>query len=207
MELRRAGITDTNVLSAIERVPREEFVPAAFLDRAYDNVALPIEEGQTLSQPYVVAWMSEALSVGPRDKILEVGTGSGYHAAVLSRLCRRVYTLERHRSLLDVAEARFKALRAHNITTMLGDGWRGWPEDVSFERIIVTAAAESVPQRLADQLAPGGMMVLPIGPQGQEQRLVRVRREQGGFATEDLGRVRFVPLVADPQWKEARGRR
>lgn len=197
MQLRKAGVADTEVLSAIERVPREAFVPASFQDQAYENRALPIGQGQTLSQPEVVAVMTQALGASRRTKLLEIGTGSGYQAAVLSRICRRVYTVERHRDLLEEAEGRFLALRLHNITTRAGDGWKGWLEQAPFDRIIVTAAPPELPSSLLDQLAPGGVMVIPLGTTSRDQRLLRVRRdEEGRFHEEDLGPVRFVPLVA-----------
>ncbi|MDX1425099.1 MAG: protein-L-isoaspartate(D-aspartate) O-methyltransferase [Kiloniellales bacterium] len=195
MELRRAGIADTAVISAIERIPREAFVPTPFLDRAYDDAALPIGHGQTLSRPKVVARMTEALGAGRRSKVLEIGTGSGYQAAVLSRLCRRVYTVERHRPLLLEAEARFADLRLSNITARVGDGFKGWPEQAPFERIIVTAAARDVPGDLADQLAEGGVMVLPVGRQGRDQNLLRLVRTGDGLIEEPLGDVRFVPML------------
>ena len=195
MELRREGITDTRVLSAIERVPRERFVPPTFEDRAYNNSALPIEDGQTISQPYVVAFMTEALDVGDRMKILEIGTGSGYQTAVLAKLCRRIYTIERYQSLLRRAEARFKDLGLGNITTRYGDGSKGWPEQAPFDRIIVTAAAVDVPPILVEQLTIDGLMVLPIGESGWTQQLVRVSRRVEGFDAEELLSVRFVPLV------------
>ncbi len=197
MELRRAGIADTQVLSAIERIPREAFVPAAFQDRAYENQTLPIGFGQTLSQPGVVAAMTEALRPDRRLKALEVGTGSGYQAAILARLCRRLYTIERHRDLQRQAETRLHALRLHNITMRVGDGHKGWPEQAPFARIIVTAAAPQVPATLVDQLGPGGIMVVPVGHSGRDQTLLRLARgEDGQVAEEDLGPVRFVPLVA-----------
>lgn len=194
MELRREGISDRDVLSAIERIPRELFVPEPFRDRAYDNTALPISQGQTISQPFVVAFMTQALQLGDRTKVLEVGTGSGYQAAILSRLCRRVYTIERYRSLLQEANRRFEALRLYNITTRLGDGNKGWPEQAPFERIMVTAGAEAVPRELAGQLADGGIMLVPVGPR-EEQQIVRVRRDGDDFARDNLLPVRFVPLV------------
>lgn len=197
MELRREGINDTRILSAIERVPRERFVPEAFADRAYDNVALPIGHGQTISQPFVVAYMTEKLDVGERMKVLEIGTGSGYQAAVLAKLCRRLYTIERHRELLREAEKRFAELRLDNIVTRHGDGSRGWPEQAPFDRIIVTAAAPKMPETLIEQLKPGGRMVLPLGHDLFSQRLVRVtRREDGEPGIEPLLDVRFVPLVS-----------
>ena len=194
MELRREGIFDTRVLSAIERVPREAFVPEALRAQAYANTALPISSGQTISQPYVVAYMTQLLELGERMKVLEIGTGSGYQAAVLARLCRRVYTIERHRPLLREAEARFRALGLHNITTRLGDGSKGWPEQAPFERIIVTAAAAEVPETLRAQLADGGSMVIPVGDR-HAQEIWRVRREADAYTTEQLLQVRFVPLV------------
>jgi protein-L-isoaspartate(D-aspartate) O-methyltransferase len=196
MELRSAGITDARVLGAIERVSREAFLPDTFKDRAYDNVALPIGHGQTISQPLVVAQMTEALEVGARHKVLEIGTGSGYQAAILAKLCRRVFTIERFRDLLKTAEQRFAALRIHNITTRLGDGAKGWPEQAPFDRIIVTAAAAEVPPVLLNSLADGGVMVIPVGEERRDQKLLRTRRKGEEFATEELGTVRFVPLVA-----------
>jgi protein-L-isoaspartate(D-aspartate) O-methyltransferase len=195
MALRKQGITDTTVLAAIERVPREAFVPEAFRDRAYDNTALPIGEAQTISQPAVVAFMTQELDLQPRMKVLEIGTGSGYQAAILARLCRRVYSVERHRDLLQDAERCFAALRIHNITTRWGDGADGWPEQSPFERIIVTAAAPEMPQNLVNQLAEGGIMIAPIGRNPLDQHLVRCRRTAEGVEQETLWPVRFVPLV------------
>lgn len=197
MELRSAGIADTRVLAAIERIPREKFVPPSFTDRAYENTALPIGQGQTISQPYIVALMSQALELGPRMKILELGTGSGYQAAVLSKLCRRVYTVERVRSLLRQAERLLNELRIYNVTTLYGDGGRGWPELAPFERIIVTAAAETAPLELLDQLAVGGIMVVPLGRHGGDQILTRIRRTESGDEYSELAPVRFVPLIRD----------
>mgnify|MGYP001552166992 FL=1 len=195
MELRRLGITDTRVLSAIERIPRDAFVPVTFKDQAYENIALPIEQGQTISQPYVVAFMTEALKVEPRMKVLEIGTGSGYQAAVLSKLCRRDYTIERYRSLLKEAEARFAANKLTNITCRVADGNKGWPEQAPFDRIIVTAAAPELPKTLMEQLSVGGILVVPVGGDANEQEVVRIRRTEAGFEQESLLPVRFVPLV------------
>ena len=195
MELRASGVSDTAVLAAIERVPREMFVPTAFRDRAYENAALPIGHGQTLSQPSVVGLMTQALELGARMKVLEIGTGSGYQAAVLARLCRRVYTIERHKELLIEAEQRFRALKLHNVTTRVGDGWLGWPEQAPFDRIIVTAAPPELPRELLDQLRDGGFLVAPIGAEKRLQTLVRVRRGAHGFAREEIAAVRFVPMV------------
>jgi protein-L-isoaspartate(D-aspartate) O-methyltransferase len=196
MALRRAGVTDTRVLAAMERTPREFFVPAPFRDKAYEDVALPIGVGQTLSQPAVVGRMTQALELGERMKILEVGTGSGYQTAVLARLVRRVYTVERHRQLLHEAEKRFKQLGLPNITAWINDGNRGWPEQAPFQRILVTAAAPEIPETLLDQLAEGGIMVLPVGPRHGAQVLTRVSRTRAGFEAESLGPIRFVPLAA-----------
>ena len=196
MTLRRSGITDTAVLAAIERIPREAFVPPSFLDQAYENRALPIGLGQTLSQPQVVALMTQALAVRPRHKVLEIGTGSGYQAAVLSRLARRVYSIERHRPLLREAERRFTELRLHNITTIAGDGNLGWREQAPFDRIILTAAAAALPLNLFDQLADGGIMVLPLGPDRGDQQLLRATRTADDPKLERLGSVRFVPLLS-----------
>lgn len=195
LDLRGGGITDTRVLAALERVPRELFVPEPFVDRAYKNLALPIGHHQTISQPLVVAMMTQALEVGDRMKVLEIGTGSGYQAAVLSPLCRRLYTIERYPALLKEAEARLAGLKLTNITSIAGDGSQGWPEQAPFERIIITAAAADVPPVLVDQLAIGGIMVVPIGDGDHDQRLVQVRRTEDGVETRDMGEVRFVPFV------------
>lgn len=195
MALRRSGVTDTAVLAAVERIPRESFVPEAFHDQAYEDKALPIGQGQTISQPQVVALMTQAMDLTPRHKVLEIGTGSGYQSAVLARLSRRVYTIERHRALLAEAERRFAALRIHNITAIAGDGMKGWPAQAPFDRIIVTAAAAGMPETLLAQLAVGGIMVLPLGPERADQELIRVRRLETEITTEKLCDVRFVPLL------------
>jgi protein-L-isoaspartate(D-aspartate) O-methyltransferase len=195
MELRRAGIGDARVLGAIEKTPRELFVPEQFQDQAYENVALPISNGQTISQPYVVALMTEKLELTGREKVLEIGTGSGYQAAVLARLARRVFTVERYRTLAREAEQRFAALGLNNIVTLFADGSNGWPEQAPFDRIIVTAAARMIPPILVDQLARGGIMVLPVGAEHRDQRLMRVRCGESGCDSEELCLVRFVPLV------------
>ena len=196
MKLRTSGINDVSVLSAMENVPREMFVEDAFYEHAYDDTALPIPCGQTISQPTIVAWMTAALEIEPRMRVLEIGTGSGYQAAILARLSRRVYTIERHRDLLAMAEERFAKLKISNIVTRCGDGSRGWKETAPFERIIVTAAAGQVPATLLDQLAPGGVMVIPVGNDITDQILLRVRKdEEGCIATEHLMNVRFVPLI------------
>ena len=194
MEL-RGEVSDMNVLAAIERTPRELFVPPAFEDQAYDNVALPIGNGQTISQPLVVALMTQALALNERHKVLEIGTGSGYQAAVLARLCRRVFTIERHRYLLREAEKRFAQLRLNNITVRWGDGTKGWPEQAPFDRILVTAAAPDVPGQLIESLVDGGILVAPVGEERRDQKLLRVQRAGDRFDIEDLGAVRFVPLI------------
>jgi protein-L-isoaspartate(D-aspartate) O-methyltransferase len=194
-ELRRDGIADERVLRAVESVPRELFVPETFQDRAYENIPLPIGRAQTISQPYIVALMTEALQIEDRHRVLEIGTGSGYQAAVLSRLCRRVFTLERHQALLKEATKRFAALRIHNITTRYGDGTKGWLEGAPYDRIIVTAAAPDLPLRLVAQLRDGGVMIAPVGPERRDQSLVRVHRQGDSHRLEELGGVRFVPLV------------
>jgi protein-L-isoaspartate(D-aspartate) O-methyltransferase len=195
MGLRAAGIRDTRVLAAIETVPREMFVPDAFKDLAYADQALPIECGQTLSQPFIVAFMTDRLKVGERMKVLEVGTGSGYQTAILAQLCRRVYTMERYRTLMKQAETRFKELRLANVTTVLGDGGKGWPAQAPFDRIIVTAAAKKLPRKLLEQLAVGGIMVIPVEVSPGRQELLRITRTDDGFERESLLPVRFVPLV------------
>lgn len=205
-ELRYEGIRNARVLQAIESVPREFFVDAPFAHNAYDNTALPIACGQTISQPYVVAYMTEALEVGDGARVLEIGTGSGYQAAVLSLLCRRVYTVERHRPLLEEADRRFRALRLENVVTRLGDGHGGWPEQAPFDRIVITAAAPRVPAALLDQLAPGGILIAPVGPAVQPgpfggsesicQLLTKIIRQETGLQEERLIPVVFVPLVA-----------
>jgi protein-L-isoaspartate(D-aspartate) O-methyltransferase len=196
MELRRSGVSDTRVLSAIERTPREAFCLPQFLDRAYEDTALPIAHDQTLSQPTVVGLMTQALDSQPRHKVLEVGTGSGYQAAVLALLCRRLYTIERHRPLLLEAEGRLRDLRLSNVVTRHGDGWAGWPEQAPFERIIVTAAPPEIPEALLAQLAEGGIMVLPVGREKRAQALLRVRKTASGIETDEIAPVRFVPMVA-----------
>ncbi len=195
MSLRAAGIRDTRVLAAIETVPREMFVPDAFKDLAYADQALPIECGQTLSQPFIVAFMTDRLKVGERMKVLEIGTGSGYQTAILAQLCRRVYTMERYRTLMKQAETRFKELRLANVTTVLGDGGKGWPAQAPFDRIIVTAAAKKLPRKLLEQLAVGGIMVIPVEVSPGRQELLRITRTDDGFERESLLPVRFVPLV------------
>jgi len=199
MELRGEGVTDARVLGAIERTPREAFVPEHLTDQAYENVALPIDCGQTISQPLVVALMTQALDVGERMVVLEIGTGSGYQAAVLALLCRRVYTIERHHELHAQAVRRFAALRLNNIVARCGNGAKGWPEAAPFDRIIVTCAAPVVPETLVEQTRDGGIVVLPLGATGRTQELIKVTRKGATTTTERLGGVRFVPLVSEEE--------
>lgn len=193
--LRSHGVTDPRVLSAMETVDRGAFVKGLFAERAYEDVPLPIACGQTISQPSVVGLMSQALQVSARDKVLEVGTGSGYQAAVLSHLARRVYTVDRHRRLVREAEALFRALDLTNITAIVADGSFGLPEQAPFDRILVTAAAEDPPGPLLAQLRIGGIMVVPVGQSDAVQSLIKVTRTADGYDYEELRPVRFVPLV------------
>lgn len=203
MDLRTKGITDMSVLGAVERVPREDFVPEQARDQAWEDLALPIGLGQTISQPFVVAYMTQALALSDMDKVLEIGTGCGYQTAVLARLCRRVYTIERHKYLLVDAEKRLEAMKIRNYTAIAADGMKGWPtingiDQAPFDKIIVTAAArEKPPQQLLDQLKVGGIMVIPVGASGN-QVLKRYKKEsEEAIAVRDLLPVRFVPLLPD----------
>jgi len=193
--IRSKGVTDAQVLNAMERIDRGLFVTGVFAARAYDDVPLPIACGQTISQPSVVGLMTQALKIRPRDKVLEVGTGSGYQAAILSQLARRVYTVERHRPLVKQAADVFQKLNLSNITPILADGCHGLPDQAPFDRIIVTAAAEDPPSTLLSQLKPGGIMVIPVGQSDNVQHLIRVTRTDAGFDYDELRSVRFVPLV------------
>ncbi len=198
MELRGQGIQNTAILAAIEKVPREEFLPAALRQHAYDNVSLPINQGQTISQPYIVAMMTQALELTGRERVLEIGTGSGYQAAVLSSLCRRVYSVERLRSLLSEAERLLSSLKITNLTTRHGDGGEGWPELAPFDRIIMTCAAPVRPSVLLDQLKPGGILVAPVNTDAGHQKIRRYRIEaDGSCLEEDLVDARFVPLITN----------
>ena len=194
--LRSKGITDARVLSAMEQIDRGAFVKGLFADRAYEDMPLPIACGQTISQPSVVGLMTQSLNVTARDKVLEVGTGSGYQAAILSQLSRRVYTIDRHRRLVRAAQDLFQTLNLTNITALTADGSYGLPEQAPFDRILVTAAAEDAPGPLLAQLRIGGIMVLPVGQSDAVQRLIKVTRSETGFDYEELRPVRFVPLVA-----------
>ena len=195
LTLRRRGISDPAVLRAMEEVPRAQFIDALHAGSAYADQALPIDCGQTISQPYVVAYMTEQLGMRPDHRVLEIGTGSGYQAAVLARLAREVVTVERYRTLADKARARLDTLGIGNVEVIVGDGLAGAPERAPFDRIIVTAAAERIPQTLVDQLAEGGIMVLPLGAHRGTQHIVKLTKSQTGLAREDLIPVRFVPLL------------
>ncbi|WP_424973290.1 protein-L-isoaspartate(D-aspartate) O-methyltransferase [Dinoroseobacter sp. S76] len=193
--LRSRGVRDRAVLTAMEKVDRGLFVEGVFSDRAYEDVPLPIACGQTISQPSIVGLMTQAAEIGPRHHVLEVGTGAGYQAAILSQLARRVWTVERHRPLSRAAERRFKALDLTNVTVISGDGSFGLPDQAPFDRIVVTAAAEDPPGPLLAQLRDGGIMVVPVGQSDAVQSLIKVTRTGDGFEYEELRSVRFVPLV------------
>jgi protein-L-isoaspartate(D-aspartate) O-methyltransferase len=193
--LRSKGVTDNRVLSAMEVIDRGPFIKGIFADRAYEDMPLPIACGQTISQPSVVGLMTQALRVTPRDKVLEVGTGSGYQAAILSRLARRVYTVDRHSRLVREASNLFDAMNLTNITALTADGSYGLPDQAPFDRILVTAAAEDPPGTLMEQLKPGGIMVVPVGQSDTVQHLIVVTRTDTGFDYSELRPVRFVPLL------------
>ena len=195
LALRRRGISDKAVLRAMDEVPREHFVEAGCVDSAYADQAMPIACGQTISQPYVVAYMTEQLDVRPQHRVLEVGTGSGYQAAILSRLAREVVSIERYRTLAEAARIRLQTLGYGNVAIVVGDGLAGVPEHAPYDRIIVTAAAESIPPALVAQLADGGMMVLPLGPHAGPQDIVKLTKTADGMARENLIAVTFVPLL------------
>jgi protein-L-isoaspartate(D-aspartate) O-methyltransferase len=195
LALRRRGISDQAVLRAMDEVPREHFVSAELSDSAYADQALPIACGQTISQPYVVAYMTEQLEVEPQHRVLEIGTGSGYQAAILSRLAREVVSVERYRTLADTARERLETLGFTGVTIIAGDGFAGAPALAPFDRIMVTAAAEKVPEALVAQLAEGGKMVLPLGPRDGTQHLVKLTKTAEGLSRQNLIAVRFVPLL------------
>ncbi len=202
-QIARRGVRDRRVLDAMRTVPREVFVPESLAELAYDDTPLPIDEEQTISQPYVVALMAEALELSPADRVLEIGAGSGYAAAVLSRLAREVYSVERHAALAEAARARLERLGGANVHVLHGDGTLGWPEHAPYDAIVVAAGGPDVPPALLAQLAPGGRLVIPVGTEPRLQKLVRVRRGlDGGDRHEDLGDVRFVPLVGVQGWTE-----
>ena len=194
--LRKAGVVDKKVLDAMERVDRKNFVNSVFSEKAYDDTPLPIACGQTISQPTVVGLMTQALQVTSRDKVLEVGTGSGYQAAILSLLARRVYTVERHSLLVNNATKVFQKLNISNITTICADGGYGLEQQAPFDRIIVTAASDDPPASLLSQLKIGGIMIIPVGQSDNMQNLIKIAKTDGGYEYQDLQTVRFVPLVA-----------
>ncbi len=201
-QLASRGVSDPRVLEAMGETPREAFVPHGLQDFAYEDSPLPIEAGQTISQPYIVALMLEAAELAPGDRVLEVGAGSGYAAAVMSRLAGAVYAIERHQDLADLAAGRMKGLGLANVQIIAGDGSRGWPDEAPFDAILVAAAGPSVPQALKDQLAPGGRLIMPVGDIGGAQRLLKVTRTADGFREQDLGGVGFVPLIGEHGWDE-----
>jgi protein-L-isoaspartate(D-aspartate) O-methyltransferase len=194
-QIRRRGVTDARVLAAMERIPRERFVPAQEAARAYDDSPLPIGEGQTISQPYIVAYMSELLNVAPDHRVLEIGTGSGYQAAVLAELAREVYSIEIVSALAQQAAATLTSLGYSNVHVRDGDGYAGWPEHAPFDRIILTAAPEKVPQPLLDQLADGGRLIAPVGGQLDTQWITVVDKREGGLVERQTIPVRFVPFT------------
>lgn len=194
--LRSHGVTDQRVLDAIEKTPRELFLDRAFRARAFEDIPLPIACGQTISQPSVVGVMTQALQVTPRCKVLEIGAGSGYQSAVLARLARRVYAIERHRPLAREARARIEQLTLSNVSVVTGDGAMGWPDQAPFDRILVTAAAEDPPRILLEQLRPGGIMVLPVGQSDEMQQLIKITKTNSGPDYQELADCRFVPLLS-----------
>lgn len=197
------GLHDQTVLNALNAVPREAFTPTDLIESAYRDSPLPIEENQTISQPYIVALMTAALELKSDDRVLEVGTGSGYAAAVLGEICKTVYTIERHKALADTAQVKLKETGYTNVQVKHGDGTLGWPEKSPFDAIIVAAGGPEVPQTLKEQLVIGGRMVIPVGKSLKSQKLVRIRRiSKDEYKTEDLGGVRFVPLIGAAGWGE-----
>lgn len=194
------GVTDDRVLAAMGSVPRERFLPPEMAEFAYEDSPLPIGSGQTISQPFIVALMAAAAELGPRDRMLEIGTGSGYGAAVLGRVAGEVWTVERHRELAEEARDRLDGIGADNVHVRTGDGTLGWPEAAPFDAIVVTAGGPAVPQALVEQLAEGGRLVIPVGGETQDQHLVRARRRGDDLVAEDLGPVRFVPLIGAQGW-------
>lgn len=202
-QLAQRGVRDERVLSALRRVAREAFVDEGFEERAYEDSPLPIGSGQTISQPYIVARMAEAAKVEPGDRVLEIGTGSGYAAAVLAELAAAVFTIERHGELAGKAQERLKAAGYGNVLVRVGDGTKGWPEKAPFDAIVVTAGGPSVPHSLKHQLAIGGRLVMPVGDRRGVQRLLGVMRVAADtFEEDDLGGVLFVPLVGDEGWED-----
>jgi protein-L-isoaspartate(D-aspartate) O-methyltransferase len=204
-QIKRRGVEHEELLEAMATVPREEFVPEKYRVTAYSDRPLPIGEGQTISQPYMVAMMTEALQLGPEDKVLEIGAGSGYAAAILGQLAGEVFTIERHRSLAEQARTRFDRLGYDNIHVRHADGTKGWSEEAPFDAIVAAAAGPNVPDSLKEQLAPGGRLVIPVGQRMGAQTLMRITRtsENGDFKEENLGAVRFVPLIGSEGFEDS----
>jgi protein-L-isoaspartate(D-aspartate) O-methyltransferase len=203
-QLKRRGIHDKNVLEAMAAVPREKFVPPDMVDSAYYDGPLPIGQGQTISQPYIVALMTEEMELSRSDRVLEIGTGSGYAAAILAYICDEVYTIERNLDLAEKAKKLLKSLGYENIYLLCGDGTLGWPENAPYDAIVVTAGAPDIPDPLVKQLANGGRLVIPVGPSPRLQTLVRIRKtEAGNIKRENLSGVRFVPLIGEAGWKDS----
>ena len=206
-QLMTRGLKDQRVLNAVRSVPRERFVAEDMVEFAYRDAALPIEAGQTISQPYIVALMAAALELKPEDRVLEIGTGSGYAAAVLAELAREVYSVERHRILVDIAEHRLKTLGYDNVKLLHGDGTKGWPEYAPYDAIVVAAGGPDVPGSLREQLAIGGRLVIPVGKTLSTQKLMCIRRvSETRFEEEDLGEVRFVPLIGSEGWLDEKAK-
>lgn len=204
-QLRRRGITENHILNAFREVPREAFVGKQYRHQAYGDHPLPIESGQTISQPYIVALMIQAAAIEPGDTVLEVGAGSGYAAAVISRIAARVIAIERHPELVRLACERMERLGYDNVEIVEGDGTRGWPECVPYNAILAAASGSHVPESLIDQLVPGGRLVMPVGDPGWVQQLVKLTKAaDGSTVRENLGQVRFVPLIGEEGWSDAR---
>jgi protein-L-isoaspartate(D-aspartate) O-methyltransferase len=204
-QLRRRGITEPDILDAFREVPREEFVGPGYAHLAYGDHPLPIEAGQTISQPYIVALMIQAAAIRPGDTVLEVGSGSGYAAAVVSRIAGRVIGIERQHELVEVARERLRRLGYDNVEIVEGDGTTGWPNEAPFEAVLAAASGSHVPEALIAQLAPNGRLVMPIGAPGWVQELIKVTKQEDGLLKQDnLGGVRFVPLIGEEGWKEPR---
>ena len=202
-QIEARGVTDPLILAAFREVPREAFIDEGQRLWAYDDHPLPIEAGQTISQPYIVALMIEAAEIAPGDIVLEVGAGSGYAAAVMSRIARSVVGIERQHELVQSARERLHRLGYDNVSIVEGDGTRGWPDDAPFDAILAAATGSHIPRPLVDQLAPGGRLVMPIGEPGEVQDLIKVvKRPDGSLVEENLGGVRFVPLIGEEGWRE-----
>jgi len=204
-QLRRRGITEPEILDAFRGVPREAFVGDDVGHLAYGDHPLPIEAGQTISQPYIVALMIQSAAIHPSDKVLEVGSGSGYAAAVVSRIARKVIGIERQQELVDVARERLRRLGFDKVEIVEGDGTKGWPQEAPYDAILAAASGSHVPDSLIDQLAPGGRLVMPVGEPAWVQKLIRVtKQEDGSLERSDLGAVRFVPLIGEEGWSDGR---